>query len=65
MSEASHVEGLIPMLGKHTVGILLFINKLSQKVEIFTKKILPILLLFAINILTLSSYTKSCASLTV
>ena len=30
MSGASHVEGLIPMLAKHTVGILLFTNMLSQ-----------------------------------
>ena len=30
MSEASHVKGLIPMWAKHTVGILLFTNKLSQ-----------------------------------
>ena len=29
MSEASHVEGLKPIYAKHTVGILLFTNKLS------------------------------------
>ena len=29
MSEASHIKGLLPMWAKHTVGILLFTNKLS------------------------------------
>ena len=27
MSEACHVEGLIPVWAKHTVGILLFMSK--------------------------------------
>ena len=33
MSKVSHVEGLIPMWVKHTVGILLFTNKLSRYIQ--------------------------------
>ena len=35
ISEASHVEGLIPMWAKHTAGILFFKNKLSRYVDNF------------------------------
>ena len=47
MSKASHSQGLIPMWGKHTVGALYFMNKLSRyMVPTFGKNFLVVWFLF-------------------